>query len=402
MNSILIIRLSAIGDVIHTLPALAALRRALPRARIGWVVEDLSAPLLEGHPQIDRLYVIPKRRWRGQWSRVWRSEVVPFFRAIRADGWDAAIDFQGLTKSGLAAWASGAPVRVGFRGKDSREINCLFVNRRIYPPEEARHVVERNLALLAGVDVEPPREPVYGKIHVREDEIGWARGVIADWGAEWAAAWRPPTRESEGGGQENGSGLEGRGGIALLNPGAGWPTKRWPPWHFVELGARLHAAAGLRSVVVWGPREEPLRDAIRGGLQERAVPVQAAPPTSLRQLAALCLGAALFVSGDTGPAHLAAMMGIPTLALFGASDGRRNSPWGPRVATLQLDSLPCIPCWDTQCRLAKPSEQCVGHPDATSPPQPLPPPCLAQLDPERAAREALRLLGIKANYTNFP
>lgn len=373
MNSVLLIRLSAFGDVIHTLPALEALRRALPGARLGWVVEEPSAPLLEGHPALDRLYVIPRKRWRAGWWRVWtagrrrlwREEIRPFFQQMRAEGWEAAVDFQGLTKSGLVIRASGAPLRVGYGDRDGRELNKLFTNRRVRPPAETRHVVERNLALLRGLGVEPPAGPLYAAPALREEELAEARRFFADWGAGWG-------REGGGGGA----------GVAALNPGAGWSTKRWPVEHFIALGQRLSAEAGMKILVLWGPKEEPLREMITEGLLKRGVDARPAPPTGLRALAALTSGVRLFVGGDTGPTHLAAALGVPTLGLFGGSEARRNAPWGPRAAALQLDpredGLPCIPCWKGRCRLTAP-----GRPEI---------PCLDRLTPARAFDAATRLL----------
>jgi len=355
VKSILIIRLSAIGDVVHTLPSLEVLRRSFPKARIGWIVEELSAPLLEDHPAIDRLYVIPKRRWRGHWVRLWRSEVVPFFRQVRADGWEAAIDFQGLTKSGVVARVSGARVRVGYGDRDGREINKLFTNRKVVPPPEARHVVERNLALLAGLGVETPDAPPIGRIPLRENETAAARRFFEEWGVE-------PAHE-----------------VAILNPGAGWKTKRWPRAHFVTAAERLWNEAKLKPLVVWGPKEEALRDAIVEALQEKNIDARAAPATGLRDLAALVREAALFIGGDTGPTHLAAMQGVPTVGVFGGSDAKRNGPWGPQAMSIQLgtDTLPCIPCWKGECRLPREDPHVI--------------PCLERLDPERVVQAALKL-----------
>ncbi len=352
---ILIIRLSAIGDVIHTLPALEVLRTALPKARIGWVVEELSAPLLEGHQAIDRLYVMPKRRWRGQWAKVWRSEVVPFFRGIRQDGWDATIDFQGLTKSGVVALAAGAKVRIGYGDRDGREINKWFTNRKIVPPESARHVVERNLCLLEGLGISVPRERVFGGIALEGEEKTAAREFFEAWGME-------PGRE-----------------VVALNPGAGWESKRWPWGHFVRVGERLYSDRNLKPLVLWGPNEEALRDAILGDLRERGVEARAAPPTGLRELAALVREVALFVGGDTGPTHLAAIQGVPTLGVFGGSDAVRNGPWGPRVHTLQTTTLPCVPCWKQKCLLPRGNSEVI--------------PCLERVTPEQVAEMGLALLG---------
>lgn len=356
VQRILIIRLSAIGDVVHTLPSLEVIRAEFPEARIGWIVEELSAPLLEGHPAIDQLYVIPKRRWRGRWAKVWRSEVMPFFRRVRADGWDTAIDFQGLSKSGLVAWASGAKTRIGYGDRDGREINKWFTNRKIVPRADKPHVVERNLSLLTGLDIALPEKPVYGHIPLREEELDAAGKFYTEWGVD-------PSRE-----------------VVALNPGAGWKSKRWPREHFIATAERLWHESKLKPLVVWGPKEEPVRDAIIEALRKKDIDARPAPPTGLRELAALVRDAALFIGGDTGPTHMAAMQGVRTVGVFGASDAERNGPWGPRATSLQLgtDTLPCIPCWKRDCRLPREDEHVI--------------PCLERLESDQVVTAALGLI----------
>ena len=137
IRRILIVKLSSIGDVIHTLPCLAAIEKRLPFARVDWVVEDVAANLLDGHPQLFHLYTIPKKRWRSSGMSIFASEIIPFFRELRQQHYDVAIDFQGLTKSGLVSYFSGAKRRIGFKGEDSKEINALFMTERVKPPKAA-------------------------------------------------------------------------------------------------------------------------------------------------------------------------------------------------------------------------------------------------------------------------
>jgi len=326
-RSVLIVRLSAIGDVVHALPVLDALRRALPKARIGWIVEELSAPLLENHPQLDRLYVIPKKRWKADFRGMFAKEIQPFFAAVKADGWDAAIDLQGLTKSGLVSWASGAPRRVGFAGESSREINALFANRRIAPGASDVHVVQRNLSLLRGLGIEPSADAA-GTIGLRDEEKAAMRAKLRD------AGW------------------DGAAPLLALNPGAGWASKLWPTERFAETGARLHRERGMVPLIVWGPKEEPLRDAIARDLERDGIPFVVAPPTRIRELAVLISLCSGFVGGDTGPTHLAGLLRVPTVSVFGASDGRRNRPWPLEgTALVQRTDLACVPCWKTECPL---------------------------------------------------
>lgn len=324
-RSILVVRLSAIGDVIHALPVLEALRQAFPQARLGWVVEELSAPLLQGHPDLHKLYVIPKKRWRKNFRGHFFSEIRPFFRAMAADGWDVAIDLQGLSKSALVAWASGAPMRIGFGGRDGREISRLLNTHRVLPPTTFRHVVQRNLSLLAPLGVTPG--DVGGQLAFTEEEKGAMRDALR--GAGWKG-----------------------GPLLAVNPGAGWSSKRWPPAHYAAAALELCRQRGLEPLILWGPGEEPLRDEITTRLREAGMEPVVAPPTKVRELAVLISLASLFIGGDTGPSHMAALLGVPTIAIFGASDGQRNAPWPPgNVTVVQRRDLPCVPCWKTECPL---------------------------------------------------
>lgn len=328
-KSILIVRLSAIGDVIHALPVLDALKRNYPEARLGWIVEELSAPLLENHPQLDQVYVIPKKRWKKNFRSLYFSEIRPYFKQVKRDGWDVAIDLQGLTKSGLVAKASGAKIRIGYGDKDGREINKLFTNKKVTPRKEAVHVVQRNLELLRGLDIEPDPQAV-GKLGFLDEEIDAIKDKLKD------------------------SGWDGSTALAALNPGAGWSSKKWPVPHFVEVGKRLFAEYGYHPLILWGPGEEDLRDGIAEQLCADSVPFVIAPKTSVRELAVLISVSAFFVGGDTGPTHMAGMLGVPTVSIFGASDGHRNRPWPISSSTLvQLEELDCVPCWKTVCPLSE-------------------------------------------------
>jgi lipopolysaccharide heptosyltransferase I len=322
-SSILIVKLSAIGDVIHSLPALDTLRAMAPDARIGWIVEELSAPLLENHPHLSKLYVVPRKRWRRNKLRSFFSEMIPFFREVRRDGWEVAIDLQGLSKSGLAAWASGASTRIGFAGAQSREVNRLFINRPVAPRPEDVHVVQKYRRILEGLGLPGPEGNAgEGRIGVLPAEAEAMRAKLASVG------W---TGEP----------------LLAINPGAGWITKRWPPAFHGRLAARVREATGLLPIVLWGPGEEAWRDEI---IASAGQPALAAPPTRIRELAVLISLCRLMVGGDTGPTHMAGLCGVPVISLFGASDGVRNCPWPPdRGVVVQRDELDCIRCWKTIC-----------------------------------------------------
>lgn len=328
-RSVLIIRLSAIGDVVHALPLLEALRARLPDARIGWLAEELSAPLLQGHPHLDVVYTIPKKKWRGRMVRAFRPEIAPFFREIREDGWDATIDLQGITKSGAAAWACGASRRVGFRGTNSREANAFFQTHRVRPRPEDRHVVQQNLRLLEGLGLKVPATPPRGQLPIGEEETAAMEERLR------AAGW-------------SGERLLG------VNAGAGFPSKLWGADRYAALSRRLCTRTGFQPLIFWGPGEEALRDRLRGLLE--ATGAIAAPRTSVRESAAMTALCSLFLSGDTGPAHLAGVLRVPVITVFGATDGARNCPWpaygsGAAGVYVQRRDLPCVPCRKRRCPL---------------------------------------------------
>ncbi len=325
-SSILIVRLSAIGDCIHALPVLDALRREFPEARIGWIVEELSAPLLQNHPQLDQLYVIPKKRWKREKHRVFFSEIRPFFKKIKADGWNVAVDLQGLTKSGLVAWASGAKLRIGFANEQSREFNSWFMNKRISPGKECVHVVEKNLSLISGIK------------HLNSIHGVGKLGLL-------------PAEKDEMRANLRSIGWDSKTPLAAINPGAGWPNKRWPTAYFAQLGTRFYHN-GLIPLIFWGPGEESLRDEITELLRTDEIPHLVTPKTTVREMAVLISVCSFYVGGDTGPTHLAGMLGIPCVALFGASDGARNRPWPIESSTmLQRLDFACVPCWKRSCPL---------------------------------------------------
>jgi lipopolysaccharide heptosyltransferase I len=325
---VLIVRLSAVGDVLHALPAAAALRRARPGALLDWVVEDRAAALLEGHPLLDRVHVFPRRRWREALSRPWRwpraaFEVAGFAARLLARRYDVALDLQGNLKSGVLAWASGAPRRIGFASAGAREGNGFFVNVRVAP--RARHRVERNAEAASAVlgtrlSPEPFAVPVPAAEAAR---VGAALSALG-------LADRP---------------------FAVLHPGtSGFGAfKRWPAERFARLAERLAEDRGLAVLVTHGPGEEALAEAVRAAAR---VPVVPFSPGSLPALAETIRRARAFVSADTGPLHLAAAVGTPLVGLFGPKDATVYGPYGvpadggpPRpLAVLVRDDVPCRPC----------------------------------------------------------
>lgn len=296
---ILIVRLSAMGDVIHGLPVLCALREALPDAFLGWVVEGRTGDLLDGHPALDALIRIP-RGWLKSPRAIWNVR-----RRLRQFAFDTTIDLQCLTKSAVAAWLSGAPRRIGKAGADGRELSRWFHNELVVPG--GQHVIDHYLGLLRPLGIR--HAAVQFRLHERADD---ARTVD-----EFLRAHQI-----------------GPGRFALLNPGAGWPSKIWPAERYGELARWFYREFALPSVAVWGtPSERPLAERI---VATSAGKARLAPPTSILELAALCRRAALFVGSDTGPMHLAVAVGTPTISLHGPSRAEWCGAYGPTNMRLQV------------------------------------------------------------------
>jgi heptosyltransferase I len=294
---ILIVRLSAIGDVVHGLPVLHALRDALPRAFLAWVVEGRAAELLRSHRALDELIVVP-RRWLKS-----PGEVVRLRRRLRALRFDLTIDLQGLSKSAIAARLSGARRRIGFDGRDGRELSRWLNDERVLP--ERTHVIERNLELLAPLGIVNPQ--------VRFDLEDTPSAALA--AGKILAAQHLDDR------------------FAVINPGAGWPSKLWPAQRYAAVARYLGQTRALRSLVVWaGPQEFAWAEEIVAGSAGFAA---LAPATSLSELAAISRRAAVFIGSDTGPLHLAAAVGTPCVGLFGPMPAERNGPYGPQHVAIQ-------------------------------------------------------------------
>jgi lipopolysaccharide heptosyltransferase I len=309
---IAIVKLSALGDVVHALPVARALRRMEPRAHLTWIVEAREHAILRDHPDLDAVVAVDTRRWRRllrrpAGARQAGREAQEVLRRIRGAGFDAAIDLQGLVKSGVLTAATGAPLRIGFAAAECRErLNCLFTNRRVAPGAHRAHVVKQYLSLL--------------------DPLGIAPGA-----PEFVLPPRPKAARR----MEDFLAMHGVKDTDLLvaiNPGAGRADKRWPLAHFTALADRLAAECAARILLLWGPNEAPMAHAIRNGLSGPAI---LAPPTDLDELTALLDRATLVVAGDTGPLHLAAALGTPCLGLYGPTDAVRNGPYGPRCQGVQ-------------------------------------------------------------------
>lgn len=319
---ILIVKLSAVGDVVHTLPALNRLRQAYPGATIGWAVHPGAFNLLQGHPDIDELLLIPRRLGGLSGMRA-MAAAIGSLRGPRGRRWHCVIDFQGLTKSGLAAWLSFAPRRIGFAGEDSRELNSLFINERVCPSEQ--NVIRKNLELLRPLGIAPGEAIAH--FPCREED----RNVIFEWADR--------------------IGVLGER-FVVIDPFAGWPSKLWPGNYWVELAWLVNHALNSRVMIFYGPGEREHADRLAWDMRARGCRCVLAPETTLRQYVALLLEhAGSMVGGDTGPMHIAAALGVPTVAMFGPSSAQRNAPAfsNAHYVALHDDSQPCAGSFVRRC-----------------------------------------------------
>lgn len=316
-RQLLIVRLGSMGDIIHTLPAATALRRALPEASIGWIVEERWAELLctlscprsglrsPQRPLVDRVHVVNTRKWReSPFSTQTWHQIAAGLSELRAPRYEVAVDFQGAVRSALIARCSRSPVVYGVA--HAREnVASMFYTRQVIA--SGTHIVEQNLSLAEAVVHRPLQIPT---IEFPHDE---------------AVERRCEERLRREGGRD----------FVLLNPGAGWGAKQWPAERYGQVAKRL-AEDGLKSIVNFGAGEEALARAV----EEASAGAAQANSGSITELIALTRRARLFIGGDTGPMHLAAALTIPVVAIFGPTNPARNGPFRTPSIVLRSPSSP--------------------------------------------------------------
>jgi len=314
------VKLSAMGDVVHALPVVAYLRMAAPAAEIHWAVDARFAGILEGNPGLAKVVSLPIREWKGRLGSpaVWR-EAGDAAKALRGEGYDLAIDLQGNIKSGVVTYLSGAPLRYGFPREAARERqNLWFTNRRPPAVDGDRHVTQKILRVASA--------PFGGTFAMER-----LRGEVVNTAAEAEAASRLLDEA-----------LPGASPRLAVHPGTTWNTKRMDS-AFWAAAVRIVRAAfpGLGVFLSWGTekeREECL--AIRYLAGERVVLL---PRLGYKALAAVYRACGHMIGPDTGPLHLAAVVGAKTVSVFRGSDGRYAAPVGPGHRFFQAP-LPCTAC----------------------------------------------------------
>ena len=308
---ILIVKLGSIGDIVHTLPSLAAIRRAMPNAEISWVVERRAAEILRDNPILDRLIEVDTKALRrglvsGETLRAPRQQL----RQLRASAFDLALDFQGLLKSALIARLSGARRVFGFSKNYLREPASRFLLSKSITPSKNSHIIRKNLALVSG-----------------------ALGISVSQDADDLAF--PITTNSSHQAEAQTVELSVGGRFAILNPGCTWPTKLWGAERYGRLADELWSHHGLPSLVTYGPGEAELANTVLAASvsgKARAVTL------SLKGFYELAKRAQVYVGSDTGPMHLAIAAGTPIVGLFGPTEWWRNgSPRSDDICVERLD-----------------------------------------------------------------
>ncbi len=326
-NRILIVKPSSLGDVVHTLPVVHGLKRCFPGCFIGWIIQAGYIPLVQADPAVDAVHAIEipstsdPHADRGVYLQALRATLVSLAalrRELRRSPYDLVLDLHGSFRSGLLGRANPGGRRYGFA--DARELNPLFQDERVAVPTGVEHAIEKNLLFL--------------------DVLGCKRA------AEDFHLCCSPADHEEAAAVLAAAGIRTDRKVVYCNAAARWKTKFWPAAHWAEL-ADLLQAQGV-DVVFGGSRQDgPYLESI--GRRMNTTPIMVAGRMGLGGLTALLLRSAVYVGLDSGPMHMAAMAGIPVVALFGPTHPERVAPYGVEHRILRNQSLDCLGCRRRSC-----------------------------------------------------
>ena len=325
VKKILVIKMSSLGDIVHTLPVLPLLKERFPEVEISWLVEKGHQPLLLQNPFIDSLITVDTLRWRKKpLSLSTYRELFSAIKELRRGRFDLAIDFQGLIKSGLLAFLSGVPLRLGFGKNNLREPwSSIFLNRSRPSAAQEIHVIDKNLGLLKPLGIDSSR--VEFPLAVSEDAERYVTESLR------------ALKLTE---------------FVIINPGGGWRSKRWSPEKYASLADMIIDRVGYQILLTWGPGERELAREIASRMKSSSA---ISFSTDIPQLIALIKRAKLLVGGDSAPLHLAVACGIPAVGIYGPSDPDRNGPYNTADIVIRR-KVPCAPCYKRDC----PAEPCLG------------------------------------------
>ena len=309
-SRILLIKPSSLGDIVHTLPVVSALKTHWPGAQITWLVKRQWAELVEQVEGVDRVW--PVDQTVGSWIR----EGI----ALRAERFDLAIDLQGLLRSGILARLSGAPRCIGFA--NGREGSPWFYTHRVPVPKLDVHAVDRYLSVVAALGASLPEKPRFG-FKLSEQDMATVRKLFQPRGLSVDRPW------------------------VAMNVGARWLTKRWPLASFAAVADQLYESKGDPVVVIGSADDRPYVERLRGLMKHPCIDLSGEVP--LRCLPALLSKAAVMITNDSGPMHIAAACGIPVVALFGPTSATRTGPYGTSHHVL-TGQVSCSPCFSRVCR----------------------------------------------------
>ena len=323
--NILIVKLSAIGDVIHTLPALNAIRKKYPDAHITWLVEEAAYGVIKGHKALDRIIVSKRKTWlkglAGRFCLKNIREACSFIKQLRDTRYDLILDFQALLKSGVLIGLTRGGRKIGFdKGMEHQEHSYIFLNERIPSVDMEVHALTRGMMLLEAIGISSSE--VEYNIYISGKDRNAADDLLMHCGIKAPKL------------------------LVAINPMAKWETKLWDNLKFANLADRLVEQAKA-DVIFTGSREDSkgIEDII-SNMKNRAANL--AGKTDLKTLAALYEKTSIVVSTDTGPMHLAAAIGTPVVALFGPTAPGRTGPFGDGHKIIRAD-LECSPCFKRQC-----------------------------------------------------
>jgi lipopolysaccharide heptosyltransferase II len=308
-HRILLIKPSSLGDIVHALPTVASLRSIFPAAHLAWLVKREWAGLVERAEGVDAVWPVDPG------IVGWLSRVP----GLRAEGFDLVVDLQGLLRSGVMAWLSGSPARIGF--SSGREGSPLFYSQRVAVPTPDMHAVDRYLLVAVALGAAAGLTPAFRfrPLPGDEQQLG---ALLRDHGLSPDIPW------------------------IAMNVSARWPTKRWPLEYFAQAADRLQHDGAGRVVLFGGPGDRIQVDAVKRAMRTEPVDLTGETPVGL--LPALLKSAAVLVSNDSGPMHVAAAVGTPVVALFGPTNPVRTGPYGAGQVVLTHD-VPCRPCYSRRC-----------------------------------------------------
>lgn len=312
IRRILFIKPSSLGDIVHAMPTLAALRERFPHAEVTWLVKRQWASLVEVIDGVDHVCVVEQglMGWLGR---------VP---DLRAAGFDLVVDLQGLFRSGAMAWLTGCSRRVGFA--NAREGSLWLYTHRVAVPTSSMHAVDRYLLVAEALGAARPSVPRFDFLDRPEDRQA-AEALLTAVGVSASSSW------------------------IAMNVSARWETKRWPPQQFAEAADRLANVLGIPIVFMGGPAERPETRAVMALMRTKAVDLTGQTPVGW--LPGLLRRAAVLVTNDSGPMHIAAGVGTPVVALFGPTDPVKTGPYGPGHVVLS-HAVECRPCFRRECSRA--------------------------------------------------